>query len=106
MYLGQKSIRDGIEDFLCPFENMYITQGSNGRYSHMGIMANDVRGVNVGERCFIYAPCNIKCIKIEGRMRNKEYLAVGGWCDSGGAAGRFSSASEDGAGGSGQNLCG
>ena len=45
MKKGQKSVRGGIEDFLCPFTDMYITQGSNSRPSHMGIMANDVRGV-------------------------------------------------------------
>ena len=44
MIKGQKSVRDGIEDFLCPFTDMYISQGSNGKYSHRGIMANDVRG--------------------------------------------------------------
>lgn len=64
MYRGQRSVRGGVEDFLCPFTEMYITQGSNGKYSHMGIMANDVRGSIVGERCFIFAPCDIKCIKI------------------------------------------
>ena len=40
MYKGQKSIRGGIEDFLCPFTDMYITQGSNGKYSHRGILKN------------------------------------------------------------------
>lgn len=64
MYKGQKSVRGGVEDFLCPFDSMYITQGSYGKYSHQGIMANDVRGINVGERCLIYAPCDIKCIRI------------------------------------------
>lgn len=64
MYKGQKSVRGGVQDFLCPFTDMYITQGSNGGYSHKGIMANDVRGANVGERYPYYAPCDVKCIKI------------------------------------------
>lgn len=64
MISGQKSVRGGIEDFLCPFESMYITQGSNGSYSHQGIMANDVRGANVGVRYPYYAPCTCKCIKV------------------------------------------
>lgn len=64
MYKGQKSVRGGIEDFLCPFTDMYITQGSNMHPSHMGIMANDVRGLNSGERYHIYAPCDIVCKKL------------------------------------------
>ena len=63
MYKGQKSIRGGIEDFLCPFTDMYITQGSNGKYSHKGIMANDVRGRVAGIRYPYYAPCKSICIK-------------------------------------------
>ena len=58
----QKSKRGGIEDFLCPFTDMYITQGSNGGYSHKGTMANDVRGTESGVRYPYYAPCTVKCI--------------------------------------------
>lgn len=64
MYAGQKSIRGGIQDFLCPFTDMYITQGSNSAFSHKGIMANDVRGVNAGVRYPYYAPCDVKCVRI------------------------------------------
>ena len=63
MYKGQKSVRGGIEDFLCPFTDMYITQGSHMYPSHMGIMANDVRGIEKGVRYPIYAPCSCKCIR-------------------------------------------
>lgn len=63
MIKGQKSIRDGIEDFLCPFTDMYISQGSNGEYSHKGIMANDVRGKIAGIKYPYYAPCTCKCLK-------------------------------------------
>ncbi len=63
MLKGQKSVRNGIEDFLCPFTDMYISQGSNGAYSHKGIMANDVRGASAGVRYAYYAPCTVKCIK-------------------------------------------
>lgn len=62
MTSNRVSIRDGIEDFLCPFENMYITQGSNGAYSHKGIMAHDVRGEYAGKKELIYAPCDIVCL--------------------------------------------
>ena len=64
MKKGQKSIRGGIEDFLCPFTDMYISQGSNGAYSHKGIMANDVRGLQAGIRYPYNAPCKVKCLKI------------------------------------------
>lgn len=63
MIKGQKSTRGGIQDFLCPFTDMYITQGSNMRPSHMGIMANDVRGASSGVRYPYYAPCDVKCIR-------------------------------------------
>lgn len=63
MYKGQKSKRAGVQDFLCPFTDMYITQGSNGAYSHRGIMANDVRGANAGVRYPYYAPCDVKCVR-------------------------------------------
>lgn len=64
MYKGQKSVRGNIEDFLCPFTDMYITQGSNGNPSHQGIYANDVRGRVAGIRYPYYAPCTSKCLKI------------------------------------------
>ena len=63
MQKGQKSVRGGIEDFLCPFTDMYITQGSGGAFSHAGTMANDVRGLEPGVRYPYYAPCTCKCIK-------------------------------------------
>ena len=58
----QTSRRGGIQDFLCPFTDMYITQGANGAYSHKGTMANDVRGLLAGIRYPYYAPCDVKCI--------------------------------------------
>lgn len=64
MRKNDKSVRGGIEDFLCPFEDMYITQGSNGSFSHKGTMANDVRGLEVGVRYHIYAPCDVVCKRL------------------------------------------
>ena len=61
MYKGQKSVRGGIQDFLCPFTDMYITQGSN-MGTHRGTMANDVRGAYAGVRYPYYAPCDCKLI--------------------------------------------
>lgn len=63
MIKGQKSVIDGIENFLCPFTDMYISQGSGGAYSHKGTMANDVRGAVSGVKYPYYAPCTVKCIK-------------------------------------------
>ena len=62
MYKGQKASKDGIQYFLCPFTDMYITQGSGGSYSHRGTMANDVRGAEPGVRYPYYAPCDCKLI--------------------------------------------
>lgn len=64
MRKNDTSIRNGIEDFLCPFTDMFITQGSNMKPSHMGIMANDVRGLQKGLRYPYYAPCTCKCLNV------------------------------------------
>lgn len=61
MYKGQKSVRGGIQDFLCPFTDMYITQGSN-MGTHRGTGANDVRGAYAGVKYPYYAPCDCKLI--------------------------------------------
>lgn len=63
MLKGQKSVRGGIEDFLCPFTDVFITQGPNESYSHKGIMAWDVRGAEPGVRYPYYAPATVKCIR-------------------------------------------
>lgn len=63
MFKGQKSKKDGLENFLCPFTDMYISQGSNGSYSHKEIKAHDIRGKISGIRYPYYAPCTCKCIK-------------------------------------------
>lgn len=62
MFKGQKCMRNGVEDFLCPFTKMNITQGANGALSHRGTMANDVAGS--GDRDPYYAPATVKCIAI------------------------------------------
>lgn len=64
MHKGQKASKNGVQYFLCPFTDMYITQGSNSKFSHNKIMANDVRGLNVGVKYPCYAPCDLKCLKI------------------------------------------
>lgn len=63
MKKGQKSVRGGIEDFLCPFTDLFITQGPNESYSHKGIMAWDVRGAKAGVKSPYYAGATSKCIK-------------------------------------------
>lgn len=63
MKKGQKSVFDGIENFLCPVTDMYITQGANGQYSHKGTMAVDIRGLKAGIQYPYYAPCTVKCLK-------------------------------------------
>lgn len=63
MYKGQKSVRGGIEDFMCPFTDFYLTCGPNESKYHMGTMAIDVRGSQSGVRYAYYAPATVKCIK-------------------------------------------
>lgn len=63
MYKGEKSVRAGIEDFMCPFTDMYLTCGPNESSYHMGTMAIDVRGEKPGIRYSYYAPATVKCIK-------------------------------------------
>lgn len=62
MLKNQKSKTDGIENLLCPFTDMYITQGA-GEGSHRGTMAVDVRGIESGVKYPYYAPCTLRCIR-------------------------------------------
>lgn len=71
MRKGQTSIRNGIQDLLCPFDKLYITQGSNGGYSHRGSTAIDTTSGVVGEKRAYYAPCDLKCVAV-----NKNYAFV------------------------------
>ena len=63
MFKGQRCKRGGIEDFLCPFTDFYLTCGPNESKYHMGTMAIDVRGLEPGIRYPYYAPATVKCIK-------------------------------------------
>lgn len=63
MKKGQKSITNGIENFLCPVTDMYVTQGAGGNYSHKGTMAVDIRGLKPGVRYAYYAPCTVRCLR-------------------------------------------
>lgn len=64
MLKNQKSVRNGIEDFLCPFTDIFITQGPNEQPSHEGTMSMDVRGLEPGVRYPYYAPCTCKLINL------------------------------------------
>lgn len=64
MLKGQTSVRAGIEDFLCPFTDFYLTCGPNESKFHMGIMAIDVRGLNSGVKYPYYAPATSRCFKV------------------------------------------
>lgn len=66
MKAGQTSKRNGIQDILCPFTKIYITQGSGymgGTYSHQGIRAVDITNGD-GSRAPYYAPFDLKCIYV------------------------------------------
>lgn len=63
MNKGEKSVRNNIQDFLCPFTDFYLTCGPNESKYHMGTMAIDVRGIEAGVRYPYYAPADVKCIR-------------------------------------------
>lgn len=71
MLKGQISIRNGIEDVLCPFTDWYCTQGANESFSHKGSEANDIIGKEAGIKYPYYAPVSVKCINI-----NRKYAFV------------------------------
>lgn len=59
---NETSVTNGIENFLCPFTDLYITQGA-GEGTHKGTFAVDVRGAKSGVKYPYYAPCTVKCIR-------------------------------------------
>ncbi len=63
MQKGMTSRRNQIQDLLCPFIYVKITQGANGNYSHKGTMACDI-GYKFDKNEAYYAPCDIKCVWI------------------------------------------
>lgn len=63
MLKNQTSKIDDVENMLCPFTDLYITQGS-GEGTHKGTMAVDVRGIESNIKYPYYAPCTLKCIKL------------------------------------------
>ena len=63
MQKGMTSRRNQIQDLLCPFLYVKITQGANGNYSHKGTMACDI-GYKFDKNEAYYAPCDIKCVWI------------------------------------------
>ena len=62
MKAGQTSTRAGIQDILCPFTKLYITQGSN-EWSHAGTKAIDVTNGD-GTRAKYYAPFKCKAVYV------------------------------------------
>lgn len=71
MKKGQTSIRGGVQDFLCPFTELNITQGANGSYSHKGLYDIDTAGKDINA----YAPCDCVCKAVD-----KQYAFV--WWES------------------------
>lgn len=63
MKKGQTSVTDGIQNFLCPFTEMRITQVENIA-SHKGTKAIDVAAKKAGTKAAYYAPADIKCVAV------------------------------------------
>ena len=74
MVRGQKASINGIELFLCPFENLYITQGPNSNYSHKGIMAWDVSGTPQES---YFAPATSRCANIYPESGQSMWQTIG-----------------------------
>ena len=74
MVRGQKKSLNGIELFLCPFENLYITQGPNENYSHKGIMAWDVSGTPQES---YFAPATSKCVRLYPESGQSMWQTIG-----------------------------
>lgn len=68
MKKGQTSKRANIQDILCPFTDMYITQGSgyaDGNFSHKGTRAVDVEGKKEGVKEPYYAPFDCQAVFVD-----------------------------------------
>lgn len=63
MKKGQTSITGGIQNFLCPFTEIRVTQVENV-YSHKGTKAIDVAAKKAGTKAAYYAPADIKCVAV------------------------------------------
>lgn len=59
----QTSYTNGIQNLLCPFTKMKITQPANGGYSHRGTMAVDISNGD-SARAPYYAPCDLVCTHV------------------------------------------
>ena len=64
MKKGQKSKRNGVQDFLCPFTDLNITQKEGGNFSHKNTKSVDVAGKLAGAKDPVYAPCDVIAIKV------------------------------------------
>ena len=63
-YIGS----NGKQNAMFPLEYMYLTQGENGSYSHLGTYAMDFQGMSSPSTrrylCPYYAPCDLKLVAI------------------------------------------
>lgn len=62
MRKNDTSVTNNIENLLCPFTDLYITQGAD-EGTHKGTYGVDVRGIESGVRYPYYAPCSVRCLK-------------------------------------------
>lgn len=79
MKKGQTSKRANIQDILCPFTDMVITQGSgyaDGNFSHQGTRAVDVRGAEAGIKYPYYAPFDCVCVAVYPDYGESDWQSV------------------------------
>lgn len=65
MRKNTKYVNGNVEYAMCPFFRMKIVQGSNGKSSHKGSYAIDVTDLNKKYRTEYYAPCKMKCVRVD-----------------------------------------
>ena len=75
MQSKQKSKRNKIEDLLCPFTDVYLTQGSN-QGNHLGGKATDLRGLARGVKYAYYAPCSCECYSINAKNGQSRWTSI------------------------------
>lgn len=62
-----------MQNLIFPMEYMRITQGENGKTSHLGSLALDLGGKDTG-RDTAFAPCDLEIIRIRKNRNGEVYL--------------------------------
>ena len=75
MKKGQTSKTNGIQNFLCPFTEIRVTQVENVG-SHLGTKSVDVAAKKAGTKAAYYAPADIKCVWVYPKNGESRWQTV------------------------------